>query len=165
MPQTKRQQAANSRDDVWIAAEEGDELRGRVIDLDTAWSDQRAKKGDGWYPLLTVQREDDSIVRWHAFETVAYNEVVKHEPMPGETIRVVYLGEGKAKEGNNAPKLFKLVIDGRDPRVTAKRVYGQLNPNRMGDGAAAQPPPTQAEQRGQPAQQSLDDRYGADLPE
>lgn len=164
MPPSKRQQAANSRDDVWIAAEEGDELRGKVIDLDTAWSDARAKNHpDGWYPLLTVVREDDKIVKWHAFETVAYNEVIKHEPMPGETIRVVYLGEGKAKENQSAPKLFKLVIDGRDPGVAAQRVYGTLNPNRnRSDGAVAQLPPTQAEQS---AQQSLDDRYGTDLPE
>lgn len=130
---TKKTEAEQLREqypNAWIPIEEGDTLDGTVADITRAWSDARNKgTGDGWYPLYNVQTQEGSILAWHAFSAVSYNEAMEKQPLPGERITITYTGLGKAKPGQNAPKLFKLIVHGRDPRAAAAAVYG-----RLGDG-------------------------------
>lgn len=132
MPATKNERAAMREryPNAWIGVTEGDVLEGDVIEVTRAWSDQRARgAGGGWYPLLQVRTDDGPILSWHAFETVAYNRVMEIQPLPGERIIVTFRGEGKAKPGMNAPKLYSITLPTRDPKDTARAVYGRLAPD------------------------------------
>jgi hypothetical protein len=127
--------------DVWIPVEVGDSLEGNVMDVDTAWSDAR---GD-YYPLLVVLTRDNIELKWHAFETVADNQVMKLQPVPGEEIIITYKGEGAAKPGRNAPKLFTIRIPGRDPATAAANIYGQLQHRKSARPGLPTAPPNGAQ--------------------
>jgi hypothetical protein len=49
----------------------------------------------GRYPALTVQQLDGTEVVFHAFRTVALNEVIRARPKVGDMIAVAYLGDPK----------------------------------------------------------------------
>lgn len=123
---------ATKESNAWIPKQEGDTLEGEVIELVRGWSDVRTNGGRdmdrGWYPLLTIRQADGTEKLWHAFETVAFNRVLDKQPIPGETIRVTYLGESDKEppKGMNRPKLYRLEVVGRDPAQEARTVYGQL---------------------------------------
>lgn len=111
----------------WIPLEAGDRLEGVVVDVTRAYSDARARgTGNGFYPLVQVQTNDGPILNFHAFSAVSYSTVMEKQPLPGERIVVTYTGEGKAKDGRSAPKLFVIQLPGRDPRETARNVYARL---------------------------------------
>lgn len=121
----------------WIPEEPGDSLSGTVREITRAWSDAKNKgTGDGWYPLLKIQRDDDGALKdFHAFMTVSFNQVMEQQPVPGEHVVVTFQGFGKAKPNQSAPKIFHLRVDGRDPVAAANAVYG-----RIGDGYVANKP-------------------------
>lgn len=130
--------------EAWIAENPGDSLRGVVTDVDTAWSDYRGRANPsdpnaGFYPLLTVK--DDNGKEWtlHGFRTVLYNELTKRQPIPGETIVVTYHGTGEAKNGMNAPEIYRVTVEGRSPEA-AKDIYKNLS-----GGHQSQPSPAQTE--------------------
>lgn len=118
--------------DVWIPVEVNDCLQGKVVDVDTAWSDLK-NNGDGdFYPLLTVETTDGLELKWHAFETVADNAVMKVEPVPGEHIIITYKGESEnAKKGQSPAKLFTVRCPDRPPEQAAHNAYSRLK-NRLG---------------------------------
>lgn len=116
----------------WLPENEGDTLDGTIVEVIRAWSDARnnGNTGDGWYPLLKVRTNDGSVMDFHAFSAVSYREVMDKQPIPGERIVVTYQGvSGKAKQGQNPPKLYNVALPDRDPREAARNVYA-----RMGDG-------------------------------
>lgn len=139
---------ADQYPNTWIPEEPGDSLSGTVREITRAWSDAKNKgTGDGWYPLLKIQRDDDGALKdFHAFMTVSFNQVMELQPVPGEHVVVTFQGLGKAKPNQSAPKIFHLRVDGRDPVAAANAVYG-----RIGDGYVANKPsdtPTSAHQGG-----------------
>lgn len=156
--------------DTFVAVDEGDEVVGVLLGVKRAWSDARTNGGRdpqrGWYPLLTIQVTSCSYtphepeMKFHAFSTVAENEVLGAQPIPGERIRVKYLGVGKnAKKGQNAAKLFALSVSGRSAEDAAKNVYASL-----GGSAATRPaagpapaPPVTTEDFAEPQQSSFDE--------
>lgn len=138
MQKTLQQQHPDS----WIPEKEGDRLEGTVVAVVRAWSDTRAngKAGDGWYPLLRIRQggRDGKVVAFHAFTTVSYNEVVDKQPVPGEKIIVTYRGEGRAKQGQNAPRIFDVELPNRDPVAEAQATYSGFA------GGRTRPAPTDA---------------------
>lgn len=120
--------------DTWIPLEAGDAIEGTIVDATSAWSDQIGDSGD-FYPLLTIEQEDGTTKKVHCFSTVIFNEVMAKQPQVGEKVKFVYEGEGEVKvKGRNAPKLYRLYIEGRTDQ--AQRVYDQIGKNRrMGAGA------------------------------
>ena len=73
---------------------DADLLVGEIVDIDRGQSDYEP------YPILTIRKEDGSEVAFHAFHTVAKNELLKHQPNVGERIGIKYLGEVKTKPGS-----------------------------------------------------------------
>ncbi len=129
-----RRELRTNHPDTWIAVDEGDTIRGTVSDVTVAWSDvQDQGRGDGWYPLLTVDAEEATgyetpiTLKVHGMAAVLQGELIRAEAAPGETIEIVYNGTGEAKvRGRNAPELFRVRVIGRDPKEAAEKVYGQL---------------------------------------
>lgn len=132
---TEREQLRKDRPDTWIAVNEGDTLRGVVMDIDVAYSDVQAQgASDGWYPLLTVKvtsadgYEPGKELKVHGFATVLHNEILKREPAPGEDIIIRYDGVGESKtKGRSAPSLYRVRVPNRDPAETARKTYGMLS--------------------------------------
>lgn len=141
MSPEKQKEYANA----WVPRTDGETLTGELVEITRAWSDWRAKsgsEGDGWYPLLYIKLESGQVTMFHAFQTVAYNQVRTKQPLPGETVIVTYQGEGEGKNGNNPPKLFRIDIEGRNPQTAARNTYAQL----FGRDEVNEPdPPTEAE--------------------
>ena len=115
-----KQQETESTSNAWIPENPGDTLTGKVVDVDSAWSDYRNAN----YPLLTIEN-DDGEHTVHCFHTVLFNEVMKWEPVVGEEVTIVYKGVGKGKPGMSGPKLYKVRIPGR-PSASSRGVYGRL---------------------------------------
>lgn len=66
--------------------EPGDKLVGVVVDLSE-------REGlDGIYPIVTVRTDDGTDVAFHAFHTVAANELAKLRPKIGDQIGIKYVG-------------------------------------------------------------------------
>lgn len=95
--------------------EPGDKLIGELVDFDT----RESEYGDP-YPILTVLAGDGSTMdgepisgehAWHAFHTMSRGEVQRKQPQIGEHVGISYYGEGRAAEGMNAPKRFRLLVD------------------------------------------------------
>lgn len=151
MSPTKSETLKEKYPSAWIPTDEGDELVGKVIDLARAWSDARAlgNNGNGWYPLLKIEKDDGIVVDFHAFQTVAMNQVNDKRPIQGDRVKITYRGEGKAKDNKNAPKLFYIMVEGRDPTEQASRIYAQIF------GADDTPPVAQTAEPSQDT--SLDD--------
>ena len=118
--------------DSWIAVQEGDVLVGRVKDVTEAWSEQR--NNGSWYPLLTIgsieqatgyEFTDSTELKVHAFGSVLYNEVMRHQPEIGERIQIIYKGTGEVRvRGQNPPELYALRVAGR--RDQAQRAYARI---------------------------------------
>lgn len=129
-----------TQSNAWIPEEPGDSVTGTVVEVVRAWSDARTNGGRdmdrGWYPLIRLKTDNGNTVDWHVFSAVAENRVMDKQPLPGEKLTVTYDGisDKTPPKGMNAPKLFTLTIEGRDPAVEAANVYKQL-------GATARPAP------------------------
>ncbi len=140
MAQTKdrtaiRRELRTNHPDTWIAVDPDDTIKGLVTDVTLAWSDvQDQGKGDGWYPLLTVEATeatgyDDlpTSLKVHGMGAVLQGELIRAEAAPGEVIQIVYVGTGTSKvKGRNAPELYKVQMPERDPKDVAQKVYGSL---------------------------------------
>lgn len=87
--------------------EEGDTLVGTIVEIDQRDSDY----GHGQYPIITVAREDGLEFAFHAFHSVAKNELARLEPVTGEKIGIKYLGEKTPKGGGKAYKSYRIKID------------------------------------------------------
>ena len=70
--------------------ETGDKLVGTIISLDERENEY------GVYPIVTVLTDAGDELSWHAFHTVAKNELAKLEPRVGEQIGIKYHGRDKS---------------------------------------------------------------------
>ena len=141
--QQQAQKAADAHPDAWIAVNEGDSIEGEIIDVSSAWSDQRG----GDYPLITVRTADGAEKKIHCFSTVLYNEAIRQRPIPGERLTVTFLGVGEAKvRGRSGAKRYRFRIEGRSAAQVESlydRMAGQQRPTGTapaGGGAGAPPP-------------------------
>lgn len=112
--------------DAWIPENPGDTLEGWVLDVDTAWSKFRAAKSPddpdaGFYPLLTVRRDDQSEVKLHAFRTVLYNEIMRKQPIAGERVTVTFVGVGPGRDSMSGAHIYRVKVDGRSGSADAYR--------------------------------------------
>lgn len=92
--------------EAWMP-EEGDKLIGIVTDIDTRSSEY----GDD-YTILTIETEDGEAWAFHAFRTVARNEVAKANPQVGDKVGVKYLGVSTKEppKGQSAPHLYRVIV-------------------------------------------------------
>jgi len=84
----------------------GEKLIGKLVDLDLRNSEYGPP-----YPILTVLDEAGHEWAWHAFHTMARNEVAKRRPQIGEQVGISYHGKGTAAPGMNAPERWRLLVD------------------------------------------------------
>jgi hypothetical protein len=69
----------------------GDKLIGVVTDLNERDNEY------GSYPIVTVRTDDGTELAFHAFHTVARNELAKQRPQIGDRIGIAYHGKPKGK--------------------------------------------------------------------
>jgi hypothetical protein len=126
---TDRKQLRKDKPETWIAVEPGDELIGIITDVDSAWSDYKKR----FYPLLEITvgtatgYAAGDVLRVHGLATTLESAILKFEPMPGETVKIVYVGTStKSKPGQSPAEIYRLNVHGRDPVVNAKKVYGTM---------------------------------------
>lgn len=104
--------------DAWRPEVPGEQLHGVVTDIDTAWSKFRAQKAPndpdaGFYPLLTIQDAAGIEHKVHAFRTVLYNEVLRKQPIVGETVAITFVGIGAERDGMNGAHIYRVKVEGR----------------------------------------------------
>ena len=100
----------------------GDKLIGTVTDRDLRESDYEEQEP---YVILTVEVEEGSTqagemiapgteIAWHAFHTIARNEIVKRAPAVGDHVGIAYHGPAeKAAPGQKPAERFRLIVDRR----------------------------------------------------
>jgi hypothetical protein len=99
----------------------GDKLIGTVVDLDE-------RTGEfGTYPIVTVRTDEGSELAFHAFHTVAKNELAKQRPQVGEKIGIAYHG----KPAGKTYEAYRIIVQ-RDEKPR------QLDWERIGAEAAAE---------------------------
>lgn len=93
--------------EAWMP-EPGDKVGGTLVDVDEASSDF------GDYPLITIKTPNGSLVNVHAFHTVLRNtlnkKLAKGMLKVGDQIAIMYKGEGEARDGKNAPNMYRVAI-------------------------------------------------------
>ncbi len=70
----------------------GEKLIGEVVELDERENEY------GSYPVVTVLTDEGEERSFHAFRTVAKNELAKQRPQVGDRIGIVYLGKPEGKD-------------------------------------------------------------------
>lgn len=88
------------------APEPNDILAGRIVDVETRSSEY------GEYPAITVEKENGEKQVFHAFRTVALNEVLRLQPAIGDLIAVRYFGVDPENDYHN----YKVRIQGKQGR-------------------------------------------------
>jgi hypothetical protein len=83
----------------------GDKLIGEVIDLDERESEY------GTYPIVIVASDEGEELAFHAFRTVARNELAKQRPQVGDRIGIAYHGKPEGRDY----ELYRIVVE-RDER-------------------------------------------------
>ena len=86
-----------------MEARVGDKLIGTVVDLD----ERDSAYGDEPYPIVTVETDDGNELAFHAFHTVARNELAKQRPVVGERIGIAYHGK---KDGKNYES-YRVIVE------------------------------------------------------
>ena len=83
----------------------GDSIAGEIVEL------RIATMADGTrMPALTIKIEDGSEWSLLASQMGLQRALAQHRPATGDTIAIVYTGDGDAKPGKSAPKLFDVVV-------------------------------------------------------
>src|SRR5436305_3395773 len=86
----------------------GDKLVGQVVGLDTRETEY------GEYPIVTILTEDGRELAFHAYHTVARNELAKLQPGVRETLGVKHFG--KAESGSY--ERYRVLVLSRDATQT-----------------------------------------------
>lgn len=81
--------------------EVGDKLIGEITDLD------ERENQYGTYPVVTVLTDEGEELAFHAFHTVARNELAKRRPQVGDRIGIAYHGKPEGKEY----ELYRVVVE------------------------------------------------------
>jgi hypothetical protein len=86
--------------------EPGDKLVGTVMNVGERASDY------GIYPIIDVRTEDDEELTFHAFHTVAKNELARQRPAPGDEIAVKYFG----KDEDRGYERYRVLVEKAEPK-------------------------------------------------
>lgn len=94
--------------------EVGDVVIGEVVDL----ARQRSEYTGELYPIVTVKREDDSLIAIHCFHAILRNRMIELAPRIGETIGVKYISateeiKEKGKKTRNKAAIYTVRVKGR----------------------------------------------------
>lgn len=91
--------------------EPGDKLVGVIVDLD----ERVSQYDEDGYPILVVETDDGQEFAFHAFHTVARNELAKQRPAVGDRVGVAYHGK---KDGRNYES-YRIIVEraAADPRT------------------------------------------------
>jgi hypothetical protein len=92
----------------------GDSIAGEIVELRIATMPDGTRM-----PALTIKTEDNSEWSLLASQMGLQRALAQHRPATGDTIAIVYTGDGEAKPGKSAPKLFDVVIKRGDDAVPA----------------------------------------------
>jgi hypothetical protein len=86
--------------------EPGDKLIGETVEL------SQREGAYGIYPIITVRQDNGVELAFHAFHTVARNELAKAAPQVGERIAIKYVGVKEAGgEGRSSYHAYKVAVD------------------------------------------------------
>jgi hypothetical protein len=99
--------------------EAGDQLIGEVVEIG-----QRNGYDDRPYPIITVRQDDGEELAFHAFHTVAVNELAAAKPQIGERIGIVYRGQKVARDGRTKFHAYRVVMVGRPPETFRWERFG-----------------------------------------
>ena len=94
-----------NRDPEVVKIEPGESIVGTVLDITTRENEY------GSYPLVSLETDDGRELEWHAFHTVAQNELVKVNPQPGDVLGVRNLGKRDGKSYVS----YRLVVERNTP--------------------------------------------------
>jgi hypothetical protein len=83
----------------------GDKLVGEISELDERTSEY------GTYPIVVVLTSDGSERAFHAFHTVAKNELARQRPRVGDTIAVKYFG----KDAEAGYERYRVLVEHATP--------------------------------------------------
>lgn len=84
--------------------EPGDKLVGTVVEVSTFQGDYQP------YPVIEVEKDDGTVWAFHAYHTVAKNEIARLEPAEGDKIGIKYFGKVKTKPGSKYDSYEKYAI-------------------------------------------------------
>src|SRR5438046_64171 len=89
---------------------DGDEVQGILRAIDKGWSDW----SQDFYPILTIEREDGSLVAVHAFHSVLFSRLMTLRPRVGEYVGVKYHGQEKSNDGKRTVSLYSFDVSRPD---------------------------------------------------
>lgn len=92
----------------------GDSIAGEITELRIATMPDGTRM-----PALTIRIEDGSEWSLLASQVNLQRALATHRPATGDTIAIVYTGDGEAKAGKSAPKLFDVVVKRGDESAPA----------------------------------------------
>ena len=92
----------------------GDSIAGEIVELRIATMPDGTRM-----PALTIKTEDGSEWSLLASQMGLQRALAQHRPATGDTIAIVYTGDGEAKPGKSAPKLFDVVVKRSDQAEAA----------------------------------------------
>lgn len=106
--------------------EPGDELTGKIIDVDSATSTQRDRDGNyPVYPLLRIQKDDGEEVFVHCFHQTLQKGILTQRPEIGHRIRVKFHGKQTLKsDPTRSVAVYSLELP--DTPKSAASIYDRI---------------------------------------
>lgn len=95
--------------------EVGEVIVGTVTDIARAFSEFK----EGYYPIVTIEKEDGEQVAIHCFHTVLYNRVVELQPKVGEIIGIKYVSATEKDGKKNKAAVYNVRVKGRSADIWA----------------------------------------------
>ena len=84
----------------------GDKVEGKIVRISTTTFGGTADPT----PQLDIKLENGNVVQVTASQTVLCNRLAEEGPDEGDMISIEYTGDGEAKPGRSAPKLFDVLV-------------------------------------------------------
>ena len=85
----------------------GETLIGEVVSI----GERNSQFGEDVYPLLTVRTDEGRELHFHAFHTVARQELASQKPQIGDRIGIRYLGKPDGKKYEH----YRIVVERAEP--------------------------------------------------
>ena len=84
----------------------GGKLIGEIVELSS-----RSGFDDQPYPILTIKGDDGTELAFHAFHTVAKNELARLRPQVGQRIAIRYDGQKEGADGRARYHAYRVATD------------------------------------------------------